>query len=263
MASELSTPSQSVQQYIKQPIQTYQLQNGKYQGNKGLLIALLILVIFLFLIIIFLNYFNLLPLGSILPKQTIQKETPSSTPSPSEVIIDKKRATDILSSLITSSIHSEYQPNTFSLKHGLSDLDRVSEGSFHGDWKYENATGAALITLSKTRTNIDNIRIGFITPAISPEITEQTVKKHYSQYFSIIPQGRWECQPSNNGVPGIYCENFWEKNKTKIFSYIRNPSANSAVTASLVMCQIFPTSLLYSWDSCNPEFANKENVTSQ
>lgn len=253
MGNELPISSQNVQQDIQQSIQASQsLQNEKPQGNKGLLKVLLVIVVLLLLFLAFLSYFNLLPIASFLPKQTVKKETPSSTPSPSGVTIDKKSATNILSSLITSSIQSTYQPETFSLKPGLSDQDRTSGGSFHGDWEYENATGAALITLSKTRANIDNIRIGFLTPAISQEVTEQTAERLYSQYFSINPKGEWKCQSSKNGVPGIYCENFWETNKTKMFSYIRNPSVNSVATASLVLCQIFPTSSLYSWNSCNP-----------
>lgn len=253
MGNELPISSQNVQQDIQQSIQTSQpLKNDKSQGNKGLLKVLLIIVVLLLPFLVFLSYFNLLPIDSILPKQTVQKETPGSTPSPSGVTIDKKSATDILSSLITSSIQSTYQPETFSLNPGLSDQDRASEGSFHSDWKYENATGAALITLSKTETDIDNIRIGFLTPAISPEITEQTAERLYSQYFSITPKGKWRCRTSKNGLPGIYCENFWKTDKIKIFSYIRNPSVDSVATASLVLCQIFPTSSLYSWNSCNP-----------
>lgn len=264
MGNELPISSQNAQQNIQQPIQTSQpLKNEKSQGNKGLLKVLLILAILLLLFLTFLNYFNLLSLGSILSKQTVQKETSNPVPSPSEIHVDKKSATNILSSLINSSIQSTYQPKTFSPNPGLSGQDRASEESFHSDWKYENATGAALITLSKTKTNIDNIRIGFLTPAISPEITEQTAERLYSQYFSIIPKGKWRCRPSKNGLPGIYCENFWETDKIKIFSYIRNPSIDSVATASLVMCQIFPLSSLYSWGSCNPEFANKENVISQ
>jgi len=267
MGGELLISSQNAQPNIQQPIQTSQpLKNDKSQGNKGLLKVLLVLAILLLLFLTFLNYFNLLPLAYILPKQTVQKETPNSTPSPSEIHvdkIDKESATGILSSLINSSIQPAYQPETLFINPGLSDQDRVSEGSFHGDWQYESATGAALITLSRTRANIDNIRIGFLTPAISQEITEQTAERLYSQYFSIVPKGEWRCQSSKNGIPGIYCENLWETNKIKMFSYIRNPSTNSVATASLVMCQIFPSSFLYSWGSCNPEFANKENVISQ
>lgn len=269
MASELPFSYQDAERNIQQPTQAPQpFQNEKSQGNKGLLMVLLVLVILLLSFLAFLNYFNLLPIASILPKQTVQKETPNYsllkiTPFPSEINVDKKNAVNILSSLITSSIQSVYQPKTFSLKPGLSDQDHVSKGSFHSDWEYENATGAALITLSRTETNIDNIRIGFLTPAISPEITEQTAERLYSKYFSIIPKGEWECRPSKNGFPGIYCENFWETNKIKIFSYIRNPSVDSVATVSLVMCQIFPSSFLYSWDSCNPEFADKEHVVPQ
>jgi hypothetical protein len=247
MDSELPISSQNVQQPVL-------VQSDKPQGKKGLLIALLVVVILLVLLFIFFNYFNLPQNTSILPKQTFQK----TAQSPSEVQIDKNSAAEILFSLIASSFKSEYQPNTFefSLKPGLSDNSNNKNpmGTFHTDWKYENATAAALINLSSTLTKIDNLRIGFLTPVISQEITEQTAERLYSQYFSIIPKGKWKCQPNKNGIPGIYCENFWESDKIKIFSYIRNPSANNVSTASIVLCQIFPASTLYSWNSCNPFF---------
>lgn len=266
MDSDLPSSSENTQQSIQQPIRSYQpLRNEKSQGNKSLLRIFLLLAILFLLSLALFNYFNLLPISSILPKQTAQKESPSSTPSPSQILvdrIDKKSATGILSSLITSSIQPMYQPKLLSLSPGLSSQDRASGGSFHGDWKYENATGAALITLSKTRNEIENLRIGFLIPAISPKITEQVAETLYSQYFSIIPKGEWRCQPSENGIPGIHCENFWEADKIKIFSYVRNPSIKSTSTTSIVMCQIFPSSSLYSWDSCDP-FVKKKNTISQ
>lgn len=245
MGNELPISSQNVQQPVP-------IRSERYQRKKRLLITLFFLVIIFVSIPILLNYFNSPPKTNILPKQTLQK----ATKSPSEIQIDKNSATEILSKLIASSFKSEYKPNTFtfSLKPGLSDNgnNKNSMGTFHADWKYENATGAALISLSSSLTKIDNLRIGFLTPVISPGITESTSERLYSQYFSIVPKGTWKCQPNKNGVPGIYCENFWESDNIHMFSYIRNPSANDVTTASIVLCQIYPSSILYSWDSCNP-----------
>lgn len=224
------------------------------------------------IIFIALNYFNVLSLSDLYPKYLSLLPRQQSTQTTTKPIliqpnittnspfIDKNKAKTIVSSLIKSSIQIKYQPELVTLKPGVSDSTSLLDGSFHASWDIDNGTGAAILILSQDKKNLDTIRLGFVVPVIASTLTPVSVKSYSTQYFSINTAESWGCTSSINGLKGTYCESFWTtKDKIKTSVYVRNPSMDNSKTATIILCQIYPSSFLYSWNSCNPEFA-KEGI---
>lgn len=263
----------------EQPAQTPSpsSQNETSQEKKGLLKALALLevglieVLFVGVVIILLfgtlNYFNILRLSELFPnhlgflphkpyeqsKQYTNVITiPTIAPATDSSI---QQAKQTLVAFLPAVLDSSLLPNSSQI---TLEQDKNLKTTFIGSWNIKESTVAAILIVTD-RKSISQFYLSVpIFNSMPPSINLASTIT--SELLSIKPKGTWGCKPLYND--SSYCENFWEEadgiKRGVALQGLFAKEPNLIVgqpTAMLVFCEHNKESKLYSWKSCQFEFA--------
>ena len=284
---KISSNNQTV--LSQQPPQQEEIPSGTFQQpteperevNKHHLKSLALLKIglseFIFvaiLLVLFfaiLNYFNILPISKIFPSQLgwlPQKEVPSGTsqqasnvtppptilPTPDLTQQARQTLMSFLPTILAPILIPE--PSQVTIEKEKNPLGKT----FISSWNVKESTVAAIL-ITTDNNNIAQLYLSFERPQDTPP-TAELASTITSELFSIKPKGKWGCKPLNNNTM-TYCENFWEEEDgTRRGLAVKGllPPQNTDLAKEqpevlLVFCEHGKESKIYSWKSCEFEFA--------
>lgn len=211
------------------------------------------------------NYFNILPISQIWPKQlgflphreslkqnnTAIKQSNNITIAPSLVDTAKQTLLSFLPTILS-------QPIIPSPDVKLTQDKGIKE-TFSTSWDTKEGTVSAIIVLAPNgqgtvQSYISLSKFSNLPPSIA------LAKSTTSQLFSTQPKGKWACKPVFTTM--TYCENFWEEadgtrrglGMEGLFTQGPN-LIRGQPEVMIIFCQHSKNSKLYSWKSCQFEFA--------
>jgi len=226
-----------------------------------------------FLVLIFsLNYFNILPISTLWPKQLgflphrpygqsqqfnnlTMKQSNNPPIVPTAPLTDSTKQTFIntLPNIFAPALIPNSSQITITQNKGIVE-------SFTGTWHINEATAAAIFLVTSDRKSISQLYLSFQkTQTAQPTI--QSSQQTTSQFFSIQPKGEWGCKPIYANTM-TFCENFWEEadgtrrglGMQGLFTEGPN-RINNSPEMMIFFCEHSKDSKLYSWKSCEYEFA--------
>jgi len=252
-------------------------QQPEQPEKKGLLkvLALLkvgiieVLLVSVVLVLLFevLNYFNILSLSKLYPNQLgwlphqITPETHKPNYSPklnipniSSPIPDaaKQALNNFIPTILTPALIPK--PSQITIEQGKN-LDK----GFISSWHIEESAVTAIVVTTDTNS-IAQLHLLLEMPQDTPPSVD-IASTITSKLFYIKPKREWGCKPLYNNTM-TYCENFWEeKNGTRrglgmkgLFTQQPNLIKGQS-KAMIVFCEHSKESKIYSWKSCEFEFA--------
>lgn len=221
-----------------------------------------------------LNYFNILPISQIFPNQLgFLPHKPYEQPqqyNPEKSRLNRANRTGSTTSTPAASTAQAKQTLLSYLPTILSQpiipnsdikltQDKGIKETFSTSWDTKEGTVSAIIVLNPngqgiTQSYISLSKLSNLLPTID------LAKNITSQLFSIQPNGKWACKPVFTTM--TYCENFWEEadgtrrglGMEGLFTQEPN-LINGQSEALIIFCEHSKDSKLYSWKSCQFEFA--------
>jgi len=230
------------------------------------IIELFFVAIVLILLFGILNNFNILPLSTLFPNQLgwlPRKEVPTGTSqqSPPPTIPRSLNLTNQAKQILTNSMQSILTSSLLpksSADITLTQTQGIKE-SFSSAWDTKEGTVSAVLVVSPDGKDIVQSYLSFLkTESVPPSVG--LTKAITSQFFSIQPNGTWGCKPIHINM--TYCENFWEEEDGTRRGLAMKGLLTQGVDlisgkpeVMLVFCEHTKQSKLYSWKSCEYEFA--------
>jgi len=233
-------------------------QTPSVKGKKRLLFEIVFVVVFLIILFGILNYFNILPLSKLfrdqlgfLPRRDVPTGTSQQPQQPSNVTLSPgEQAKQALINFLPTILNPSVLPKSDS-DISLKQNEGLVE-SFSASWNVEEGTVSAILVLAPEYKNIVQSYLSLSqTENVSPSV--ELAQTTTSQFFLTQPKGKWGCKPIYINTM-TFCENFWEEESGERLGL--GIIGVSPEGSNLVFfCQHNKNSKLYSWKSCEYEFA--------
>lgn len=214
------------------------------------------------------NYFNILPISQIWPKQLgflphrpYQQSKQSNPVKPpladngagnTTMIAAKQTLIEFLPTILTPSFLPQ-SSSDITLTEDRDDKDRIN-----ASWTNKGEGGGTLWAVFPKTPNFQKITSldVFFEQIQTASPSVELAKSNISQVFSINPKGEWKCRKDSLNERALYCENFWEEKDSKRglgFLIINTSPFRGRLVFSF--CEHSKESSFYSWKSCRAEFA--------
>jgi len=255
-----------IQQSIQTPLPVPSSPSETPKEKRGILFEVIFVVAFLAVLFAILNYSNILPHSKLFPdlfgflphknsEQPEQNNNITTVPTitsavsfPQQALSQQAKETllDFLPTILSPSLVPQSSSTiTFKQNEGIRE-------SFSTLWDTKEGTVSAIMVSSSDGTNISQMYLSFLKPQ-SQVPTVELAQTTTSQFFSIQPKGKWGCKPIYVNTM-TFCENFWEEEDGERLGL--GIIGVSPQESNLVFfCQHNKDSKLYSWKSCQNEFA--------
>lgn len=226
------------------------------------------------IVFIALNYFNILSLSelypkylSLLPRQPASQQgetTPQTTPKPINPQQNKSSSTGDISSTDLKNLNNiaqlfldnlllpAYQTN-INLKRSVLKSEQTTLPLYAANYSWQSKNVSFQLSLSydidKKPLNID---LSVTVPHMKDLVSSSSAIQILSPYISVSPNFQWSCKtfPATGGIQCNSLETKEDKSKMGI-TFRTNTNESPTNTTDLInICQIFPNSSRYSWNTC-------------